>query len=247
MSPTPSRQEPVGLGPVLGAVSVPPGLEHAEAAAGDDVARGHVGAQLARHGAADQRHPGPERAHVDPAEAGTEDLHRPGRRPESCGGHLQERGLARAVRSEDHPAVRGIHPPVDAGQDRDTVAPDRDAAESDERARRAPALTRRRACDAPRDAADQARAALHPRPLPGEPEPDLTPIGQDDPPKLLPAHAGRSQEAPARPQPSATPSSSVRTASSSAPREPGPARLGPGHRLVGHVQDGRGGHAQWRM
>ena len=49
--------------------------------------------------------PAPQLAAVDPAVARPEDLHRPGGRPQRHAGDGQERGLARAVRPEHHPAL----------------------------------------------------------------------------------------------------------------------------------------------
>ena len=61
-------EEPVRLLPVRRAVGVPPRLEGAVAATGDDVARRDVGAQLPRHCATDQGDPRAQRAHVDMAQ-----------------------------------------------------------------------------------------------------------------------------------------------------------------------------------
>ena len=118
-----------------------------------------------------------------------EDLHRSGRGPQPSRCHLEQRRLARPVRPEDHPTVAGVDPPVDAGQHRHTVAADRDACRAPGRAPVAPARSRPGASDvrdAPVDAADEAGTALRPCPLAGQPEPELAPVTEHDPPGTRP-------------------------------------------------------------
>ena len=89
---------------------------------------------------------------------------------------------------EDDPAVGRVDTPVDPGQHRHALAADGDAAAARWPVRGADPPSHPGAVavgDAPGDAPDEARAALRPRALAGQPQPDLAPVAQHDPPEVL--------------------------------------------------------------
>ena len=118
-------------------------------------------------------------------------------------GHLEQRGLARAVGPEHHPTLARADLPVAPGR----AAAGRRVITATSASAAPPgcptaALRSSPGVGAAPIAADQAGAALVPVPLPDQPQPQLASVGGDDrPTKCAPVHAGALQHPPALPKP----------------------------------------------
>ena len=123
-----SRVRPL---PILRRIPVPPRLESSVSSAGHHVTGREVCSQLPGDGAADQRHARAQRPDIDLPESRSQHLHRAGGRPQPGGRHLEQRRLARAVGTQDDPAVTNLDAPVDPPQHRHPFAPDHDVMQRD--------------------------------------------------------------------------------------------------------------------
>ena len=126
------REERPGAGTVRVAVLVPPRLGRRVAGGHHDVDGGEVVAQDGLDGTPRRADPAPQLAAVHLAVARPEDLHGPGRRPQRHADHRQERGLARAVRPDHHPALAGADGPVERPEDGPPGAPDHEVRDGDD-------------------------------------------------------------------------------------------------------------------
>ena len=108
-----------GAGDVRGVVVLLPPAEDGVGGGQDQVDDLLVGRDLFGDGGAGQPDPGPQFEEVDLAQALAEDLDRALTREHRGGGHLEQGGLARAVRSDQDPAFVLVRRPVQvAEQDR---------------------------------------------------------------------------------------------------------------------------------
>ncbi len=178
--------------------TVPPRFERTVATADHDVACREVGPELTGDRTAHQCDARAQRPDVDPAEARAENLHASRRRPQPGTGQLSTASSSRIRWGRGSPtALRVRRDQSTSSRTTVPVAAYADPVEVDHRRRdRRPASTRRGSmtcADAPAHPADEARAALGPHPLAGQPEPDLTAVPDHDIARTRPRQADRAQ------------------------------------------------------
>ena len=113
----PRRADPVGV-----VVLVPPRRECRVARAEHELRRAERLVHLGLEGTPRVADPAALFTRVHPPEPSSEDVHRPGRRPQVEAHDLEQGGLARAVRAEDGPALTRTDGPVERSEDRPPAA-----------------------------------------------------------------------------------------------------------------------------
>ena len=111
-----------GTDPVRVVVHVPPRGECRVARAEHELRRAERLVHLGLEGTPRVADPAALFARVHPPEPSTEHVHRPGSRPQVEAHHLEQGGLARAVRAEDGPALTRADGPVERSEDRPPTA-----------------------------------------------------------------------------------------------------------------------------
>ena len=105
-------------------VGLAPAPDHAVRRGDDDVVHPLVARDPLGQGSAGESDPRPQVEHVDRAEHLVEDAGHARRGMDLGRGHLEQRGLAGAVRAEDHPALVLLDRPVDRVEESRLPAPD---------------------------------------------------------------------------------------------------------------------------